>query len=136
MSAECREGVWRSANYRVFHIFPDLVVSHFRVFWGIWYIVIAQYAPITQDRSKMRAWLYPAPFPADGTWYDRLTRPISNLIRRCAMRYAVAWVLGEDNAVCERLSVAPQFSPALILGALEERLLWFEEAYAELMLAP
>ena len=139
MSAECRQGVWRSANYRVFHIFPDLTISHFRVHWGNWYIAIAQYAPLTEGRSKMRTWFYPAPFPARATttWYDRLTRPVTNLFRRWVMRYVVAWVLHEDNVVCEKLqSIAHQLSPAPILGALEERLLWFEEAYAELMLPP
>ncbi len=68
---------------------------------------------------------------------DRLTRPLFDLSRPYFVRYAVRWVLNEDNAVCEKLqSNARQLSPAQLLGALEERLQWFEEAYAELMLAP
>lgn len=135
MAAEIRAGVWQSTNYRVFHIFPDLVVSHFRAHWGNWYIAVVQYAPVTEARSRMRAWMYPAPFPAASKWYDRLTRPVTDLARRYLMRYFVGWVLREDNIVCEKLqSVAHQLSPAPILGALEERLLWFEEAYTELML--
>jgi hypothetical protein len=48
----------------------------------------------------------------------------------------VKMVLDEDNAVCERQqSIAQQLSPAPILGALEERLAWYEEAYAEAMRA-
>jgi phenylpropionate dioxygenase-like ring-hydroxylating dioxygenase large terminal subunit len=137
MSAECRDGVWRSANYRVFQLFPDLTVSHLRAHWGNWYIVFVQYAPVTESRSIMRSWFYPAPFPSDATWYDRLTRPVTDLFRKYAMGYFVAWVLGQDNVICEELQViAQQLSPAPILGALEERLAWFEDAYAELMQAP
>ena len=43
-------------------------------------------------------------------------------------------VLGEDGAYSVRLqSIAGQLSPAPILGALEARLAWYEEAYAEAM---
>jgi phenylpropionate dioxygenase-like ring-hydroxylating dioxygenase large terminal subunit len=137
MAAECRDGLWRSANYRVFHLFPDLTVSHLRAHWGNWYIVLMQYAPVSESRSIMRTWFYPAPFPSDATWYDRLTRPVTDLFRKYAMGYFVAWVLGQDNVICEELqAIAPQLNPAPILGALEERLAWFEDAYAELMQAP
>ena len=136
MSDDCRTGTWRSIGYRVFHIFPDLTISHFRAHWGNWYIAIVQYAAVTESRSTMRVWFYPAPFPADSLWYDRLTRPVTDLFRRHLMVYFVAWVLNEDNVVCEELQAnAQQLSAKPILGALEERLLWFEEAYAELMQA-
>lgn len=136
MAAACRDGTWRSDGYRVFHLFPDLTISYLRAHWGNWYIVAVQYGAVTADSSVMRAWFYPAPFPANSTWYDRLTRPVTDLFRRYATRYFVAWVLGEDNVICERLqSIAQQLSAKPILGALEERLLWFEEAYAELMRA-
>ena len=134
MSAECKSGSWQSENYRVLHLFPDLTVSHYRAHWGNWYIAVVQYAPVSEGRSTMRAWFYPAPFPSDATWYDRLTRPVTNLFRRYAMKYFVAWVLGQDNVICEELqSIAQQQSPTPMLGALEERLLWFEAAYSELM---
>jgi phenylpropionate dioxygenase-like ring-hydroxylating dioxygenase large terminal subunit len=138
MAAECRNGTWRSSNYRVFQIFPDLTVSHVRVHWENWFIVVAQYAPLSPSRSIMRAWYYPAPFPprVAPAWYDRLTRPMTNLVRKLIMPYLVKMVLDEDNAVCERQqSIAQQLSPAPILGALEERLAWYEAAYAEAMRA-
>jgi hypothetical protein len=86
----------------------------------------------------MRAWHYPAPFPTrrSPAWYDLITRPLANPLRRFIMSYMVKMVLDEDNAVCERQqSIAQQLSPAPILGALEERLAWYEEAYAEAMQA-
>jgi phenylpropionate dioxygenase-like ring-hydroxylating dioxygenase large terminal subunit len=138
MAAECRNGTWRSANYRVFQIFPDLTVSHVRVHWENWFVVVVQYAPVSPSRSVMRAWYYRAPFPPQVAppWYDRLTRPLTNLVRRLVMPYLVKMVLDEDNFVCERQqSIAQQLSPAPILGALEERLAWYEEAYAEAMRA-
>jgi len=138
MAADCRAGTWRSANYRVFQIFPDLTVSHVRIHWENWFIVVVQYAPVSPSRSMMRAWYYPAPVPSlrPPAWYDLMTRPLTNLARKIAMPYLVRMVLDEDNAVCERQqSIAQQLSPAPILGALEERLAWYEEAYAEAMRA-
>jgi len=48
------------------------------------------------------------------------------------MRYFVDLVLSEDNAACEKLqAIAPQLSAAPMLGALEQRIAWFEEAYRD-----
>ena len=138
MAEDCRAGTWQSANYRVFHIFPDLTVSHLRAHWENWCIVFVQYRPVSPSRSVMHAWWYPAPFPPRRSdWYDRATRPATDLFRKFAMPYVVDRVLGQDNAVCEaQQSIARQLSPAPLLGALEERLVWYEEAYAELMRSP
>jgi len=137
MAADCREGRWRSTNYRVFQIFPDLTVSHLRAHWENWFIVVVQYAPVSPTRSIMRAWYYRAPFPTrPPAWYDLVTRPFTDLFRKFAMSYAVRMVLDQDNVICEgQQSIAQQLSPAPILGALEERLAWYEEAYAEAMRA-
>jgi hypothetical protein len=134
MAEECRAGTWRSINYRVFHIFPNLVVSHFRADGQHWFILVLQYAPRSPDHSVMRAWIYPAPFaPSAGKyhgWIDRFTNPLRSAI----VRYFVNRVLMEDNQVGERLQMmAPQMRRPLILGALEERIAWFEASYAEIV---
>jgi phenylpropionate dioxygenase-like ring-hydroxylating dioxygenase large terminal subunit len=118
-------------------LFPDLTVSHVRVHWENWFIIVIQYAPVSPSRSIMRVWHYPSPFPTRRPpWYDLATRPVTNLIRKFAMPYFVTMVLNQDNVICEgQQSIAQQLSPAPILGALEERLAWYEEAYAEAMRA-
>ena len=132
MAAACREGTWRSANYRVFHIFPNLTVAHFLSDRQHWFILVLQYVPIAKDRSLMRAWLYSAPFPAAQPWYERWIAPFTNPIRTVAVRYFANRVLSEDNEVCERLqTIAHQIDDRPILGALEERVAWFEETYAK-----
>jgi phenylpropionate dioxygenase-like ring-hydroxylating dioxygenase large terminal subunit len=132
MAAECRNGTFVSVNYRVFHIFPNLVVSHFRADAQYWYVLLLQYVPVAMDHSLMRAWIFPAPFAANRAKHDRWTRPFTDPVRAIAVRYFVGKVLKEDNAVCEKLqSIAGQIQSAPRLGALEERLAWFEEAYAE-----
>ncbi|HWB50758.1 MAG TPA: SRPBCC family protein [Stellaceae bacterium] len=138
MAAECRAETWRSANYRVFHIFPDLTISHLRAHWETWFIVFVQYRPLSPGRSMMHAWFYPAPFATaePAAWYDLATRPFTDLFRKIAMPYVVGMVLGQDNVICEgQQSIARQLSPAPLLGALEERLAWYEEAYTECMQA-
>lgn len=137
MAAECRQGTWRSVNYRVFHIFPNLTLSHFRADGQHWYMLVLQYAPVAIDRSAMRAWLYPAPFPpAEEPRHLRWTDPLTDPLRRWVVPYYVKRVLREDNGVCERLQeVAHQIKDAPVLGGLEERLDWFEQGYAEVMQA-
>jgi phenylpropionate dioxygenase-like ring-hydroxylating dioxygenase large terminal subunit len=122
MAAECRRGTFVSVNYRVFHIFPNLVVSHFRADSQYWYVLVLQYAPVAMDRSLMRAWIYPAPFAANHAKHARWTGPFTDPIRTVAVRYFVGKVLKEDNAVCEKLqSIANQIQSTPRLGALEER---------------
>lgn len=136
MAAECRAGTWQSANYRVFHIFPNLTVNHFQADRGYWYVMAMQYVPVTAHRSVMRAWFYPAPFAGARAWHDRWTRPFTQPLRRVMVRYYANKVLKQDSAVCEKLqTIAPQIRPTPILGGLEERLGWFEEGYAQAMQA-
>lgn len=135
MAAECRMGSFQSSSYRVFHIFPDLTVSHLCAQWENWFIVIFRYVPVSPSRSLMRAWYYPAPFRTrPPPWYDTVTRPVTDLVRKFIMTPMIAMVLNQDNAICEgQQSIAQQLSPAPILGALEGRVAWYEEAYAEAM---
>jgi phenylpropionate dioxygenase-like ring-hydroxylating dioxygenase large terminal subunit len=136
MAAECRAGTWRSANYRVFHIFPNLTVNHFHTDRDHWYVMAMQYVPVTPGRSLMRAWYGPAPFAANRAWHERWAAPVVDVIRRVAVRYYSHKVLKQDTAVCEKLqTIAQQIAGAPILGGLEERIGWFEEAYEKAMRA-
>jgi len=134
MVAECRAGTWRSANYRVIHIFPNLTITHYRTDGHHWYVMAMQYVPVAHDRSVMRAWFHHAPFPPSGPypWFERLFKPAVDLTRRAIVRYYSNKVLKQDSAVCEKLqTVASQIRPSPVYGGLEERLGWFEEGYAK-----
>jgi phenylpropionate dioxygenase-like ring-hydroxylating dioxygenase large terminal subunit len=134
MAAECRDGTFRSAYYRIFQIMPNFILSHFRSDRQFWYCVVEQYVPIAHDRSVLRAWLYPAPFPADRTPLDERTRPLTDPIRRLMVAHYFRKIAREDHAVCERLQeIAHQIDAPPIIGALEERIVWFEESYRRLM---
>lgn len=131
MADECRQGIWRSANYRVFHIFPNLTVNHFRADSGYWYVMAMQYVPVSASRSVMRAWYRPAPFPSNRPWHDRWSRFFTAPVRHLMLRYYTRKVLGQDSSVCEHLqTIARQVDPSPMLGGLEERLGWFEDIYA------
>jgi phenylpropionate dioxygenase-like ring-hydroxylating dioxygenase large terminal subunit len=134
MAAACHEGTWRSRAYRIFHIFPNLQVSHFHALDQNWYVCVQQYRGLAHDRMEARCWLYPAPFAPSGKrpWHDRWTGPFTRPVRDLMVRRAHLRIMAEDFAVCERQqSVAAQVGEAPILGALEDRIAWFEEAYAE-----
>ncbi len=134
MAAECRDGTFRSACYCIFQIMPTLILSHFRSDRNFWFCVVEQYVPIAYDRSELRAWLYPAPFPANRTPLEERTRPLVDPLRRLAVPHYFRRVAREDHAVCERLQeIAHQLDGPPIIGALEERIVWFEESYRRLM---
>jgi phenylpropionate dioxygenase-like ring-hydroxylating dioxygenase large terminal subunit len=134
MAAECRDGTFRSAYYRIFQIMPNLILSHFRSDGQFWFCIVQQYVPVAHDRSVLRAWLYPAPFPADRSALDERTRPLTDPLRRLAVAHYFRKISREDHAVCERTQeIAHQLGEPPIIGALEERIVWFEESYRRLM---
>ncbi|HVV62266.1 MAG TPA: SRPBCC family protein [Pseudolabrys sp.] len=136
MSAECREGTFRSKHYRIFQFMPDLLISHFKAYAQYWYCQLQQYVPVAHDRTEMRAWLYAAPFPADHKPHVKWTRPIVEPWRRRIVHHYAKVVAREDNEVCEKVqTIAHQIHERPILGALEERIGWFEESYAKALAA-
>jgi hypothetical protein len=136
MAAACRDGSFRSANYRIFQIMPNLIVSHFRSDRQYWHCLIQQYVPVAHDRSELRGWLYPAPFPAEHHWLVPWTRPFTDSVRRLLVHHYVRLIAREDHEVCERIQkIAHQIDAAPMIGALEERIGWFEESYLRIMAA-
>jgi phenylpropionate dioxygenase-like ring-hydroxylating dioxygenase large terminal subunit len=136
MSAACRAGTFHSQNYRIFQFMPNLIISHFRAHAQFWYCLIQQFTPTAHDRSEMRAWLYPAPFPADHARHERWTRPFTDPVRKHVVHHYVRTVFREDNEVCERIqAIAHQVPGAPMIGALEERIGWFEESYRQIVSA-
>jgi phenylpropionate dioxygenase-like ring-hydroxylating dioxygenase large terminal subunit len=137
MAAECRDGTFRSAYYRIFQIMPTLIVSHFRSDGQFWYCIVQQYVPVAHDRSQLRAWLYPAPFPADRSLREERTRRLTDPIRRLMVGHYFRKISREDHGVCERTQeIAHQLGEPPVIGALEERIVWFEESYRRLMEGP
>jgi hypothetical protein len=135
MARGCRDGSWRSDFYQVFQIFPNLLLSHFHAGDDNWYISIQQYEPLAHDRTRTRSWVYPAVFLAPRKpWHDRWTRRFTRPLRSAVVGRIAKRIMLEDNAVCEQQqALAVQVSAPPRLGALEERIAWFEEAYQAAM---
>ena len=82
----------------------------------------------------MRSWYYRAPFETGkgpiGKWLDAVTEPG----RARIVEYFIRKVHSEDNDVVERLQrFASQQGGWPRVGYAEERIKWFEEAYAKAM---
>ncbi|WP_296342246.1 hypothetical protein [Reyranella sp.] len=134
MATECRAGEWRSADFRLFQMFPNFIVAHFMVDHGFWYVVVLQHVAEGPDRTTMRSWFYPAPFPADRSPLKRWTMRLTELVRPHLVGLALRHVQRQDHAVCENhQTVAHQMPGKRRAGAFEERAVWFEEAYREAM---
>lgn len=136
MAEACRDGSYRPQRYRLFNIFPNFTVATVRAL-DRWFIVVTQYVPAAVDRTSMRMWFFPAPYPPEdrglllNLWFANLA-----LYMPLVMRYLSGKVNAEDQAVCEHLqSIAHQIDGLPILGLQEERIAWFEEAYADAIAA-
>jgi phenylpropionate dioxygenase-like ring-hydroxylating dioxygenase large terminal subunit len=136
MIAQCRDGSYRPQHYRIFQIFPNLAVVQLRTVQS-WYILLMQYVPISTDRTLVRTWFYPAPFPVDDkSWLHRLFRRYIELWLPLFVRHYIRKIAGEDHSICEQIqTIASQIDGWPILGLQEERLVWFEQAYAQAMAA-
>jgi hypothetical protein len=80
----------------------------------------------------LRSWYYRAPFDTGQNvlmrWYDALSEPS----RKYFVEYFIRKVHAEDNEVVERMqTVASQLGGWPNVGYAEERIKWFEEAYAK-----
>jgi phenylpropionate dioxygenase-like ring-hydroxylating dioxygenase large terminal subunit len=132
MAEECRGGSWLPIEYAVIQLFPNIEFLQFDSGGKHWFVVWIQYVPVAPGRTTMRAWYYA--LPKSGDWLARLTGGISDVIRRHVVGYYIGKVLGEDQAACEQLqTVASQIKEQPIFGALEERVIWFQEEYAKAM---
>ncbi|MGD9882107.1 MAG: aromatic ring-hydroxylating dioxygenase subunit alpha [Reyranella sp.] len=132
LAEACRNGTYRPRRYSILQFVPNLLMAFFRTDFDFFHCSVMLYEPVSHDRTILRAWFYPAPFPPRPTW----VRAVSDLVRAPLVRHYIKTVMREDALVCERIQKgAGQISRPPLLGRLEERIGWFEESYRELMKA-
>jgi phenylpropionate dioxygenase-like ring-hydroxylating dioxygenase large terminal subunit len=136
MAAQCRDGSYRPKDYRVLHFFPYMVAAHINAA-GIWYVVLQQYLPVSHDRTLMRGWSFQSPFPAEEhNWIDRWKRQIIAPWVPLGMKYYWSRTLAEDHGTCEKMqTIVSQVEGSPLLAKQEQRIVWFEQAYAKAMAA-
>jgi len=134
MAADCRCGSYRPPDYRILQFFPNLVVVHFQAARS-WFVLIQQYVPIRFDHTQLRSWYFRAPFPpVDNGWLHRVLRRAAAPWLPFVVPFYIRKITAEDNRVCEQLQqIASQIHSFPILSRYEERIAWFEEAYAAAM---
>jgi hypothetical protein len=131
MAAACRGGNFRPSTYRIFNIFPNLAVSIFDAA-PHWYAFVQQFVPAAPGRTTWRGWFYPLSDSEKKSLLERLGRSITEPVRARIVGYYIRKIGDEDHRACERLqTVAHQVRGRALLGAQEQRIAWFEEAYAQ-----
>lgn len=127
--SSCRDGTHRSRYYFILQIVPDLLVSHCNADMPFWFTTIQHYSAMAADRTTLRAWSFPSPFPVDRSRLVQALRPVTDPFRRPIFFHYLKRILREDSAVCEKMQrVAHQIDRQPRLGALEERIAWFQES--------
>ncbi|MDB5362913.1 MAG: rieske (2Fe-2S) domain protein [Rhodospirillales bacterium] len=123
----CRNGVLDDKFYRIVQIFPNLVVALFP-YEGNWFVCVSRYLARSATETQVRSWILAAPI-AD-------TVAGKPQVRVGALDY-IGRILREDSAVAEHLqSIAVQISKPPLLSRQEQRVAWFDQAYAAFMADP
>lgn len=138
MAEDCAKGTYSPPDYRIFQFFPNLIAVHFEAARH-WFVLIQQYQPVAHDRTLLRSWFAPAPFPPPRIegGFSRFAHRIAGFALPYIVPFYMRRINREDNAVCARIqTTAAQIERPPLLGRHEERIAWFEEAYAQAVHGP
>ncbi|MGO4440786.1 aromatic ring-hydroxylating oxygenase subunit alpha [Rhizobium sp. RAF56] len=135
----CAAGRYNPRHYLIVNIFPNFLISFYQIrdIFGSphWYASALRYRPMARDRTKVHSWVYPTAFDVVQKTASRLLRPFLDRIVPPIVAHAASKIMKEDNVICEGLQAnAHQVDGEQLLGRHEQRIAWFEEAYAEALL--
>jgi phenylpropionate dioxygenase-like ring-hydroxylating dioxygenase large terminal subunit len=137
MAEQCRAGTWHPTRYRIFQIFPSLIVS---VVWAVnylgdryWFLALQHLTPEAHDRTRSLSRFFA--FSHEPAGVSR------NLVRRLAwptiktgFRLYARRVHVEDNEACEKLQkVARPGDPPPFIAKQEQRVAWFSDSYRRVL---
>ena len=110
--ADVRAGVMDQTGYKIFNAFPGIILATTRDA-----VIASATFPLAADRTQLDAYVF--------TWRGGADEAAQ---RDIAAYFAI--VFGEDREACERWQRgAPRRT---VLGALEERVAWFRDTYAQI----
>ena len=134
MAEECSRGVFRPATYRIFQLFPNLLIAQalLKTVGGtrVWRALIQHVQPTGPGSCRVKTWgkldLY-----RDGKGPHPVVSLATPLLTKLG-RYYGDKILEEDATTCENLQrVVSQVDRPAVFAASEERVRWFGEAYAD-----
>jgi phenylpropionate dioxygenase-like ring-hydroxylating dioxygenase large terminal subunit len=139
MVAGMKDGTFRPIRYRIFQFFPNLVVALFRGQHHVegkpdthWYVNIQHMHGVAPGRTIFRSWFFRTHYDMGRGPLGRFWVTASEPIRRAIIDRQLRQIHAEDGGAVVRLQqFAAQQSGWPRLGYAEERIKWFEEAYAQ-----
>ncbi len=131
----CADGTYVPNCYAIYNVFPNFLVSQFRVpdAFGTqhWYASLLRYRAISPGKTVVEAWLFETPFAIPETTLTKWNRWSVNLLTPPIVAYFSQKIMQEDNEVCEgQQLVAAEVTGEQRLSAQERRIGWFEDSYA------
>jgi phenylpropionate dioxygenase-like ring-hydroxylating dioxygenase large terminal subunit len=134
LASKIADGTALSSYYFVIHLMPGLVLAHAHVWGGYYTCCLIQFVPESPHSSRQRVWTFRSPLGWGASRIPRLLRPLMDPYFALAAMVAARYILREDAGAAEHLqSAAHGFTAPLIIGNLEERVAWFEDAYRKIM---
>lgn len=133
----CKAGTYIPERYRIFQIFPGLIVALIRAIrYGgdeYWFVLVQQIQPTAPGKSHEH--------PVFSDAVRRPAGPIRRAFRawnmpwmRLGLRVQATRIHNEDHVACENQQrVAARADGLPILSRQETRVGWFEEEYARIM---
>lgn len=136
MVQACEAGTYVPQRYRIFQLFPGLIVSfaHTLDYLGdrYWYVLVQQLIPEAHDRTRSISRYFRVPHPETTQGWRKAARALAWISVDRIFSFFARRVHMEDNEACEKLQKAASLTdPPPRLALHETRINWFEEAYAD-----
>lgn len=134
----CKAGTYIPERYRIFQIFPGLIVAliHAIRYGGddYWFVLVQQIQPLAPGKSLTSTRYFPMPFRRPAGPIRRAFRAWNMPWMRLGVRFQASRIHNEDHVACENQQrVAARADGLPILSRQETRVGWFEDDYARIM---
>jgi len=134
LASTIAEGTASSDHYVVLHLMPNVSFAQAYVGGGYYSCVLIQFVPESHKTSRQRVWTFRSPLKRGRGGVPRLLQPFMDPFIAILAKNAARCILREDATAAERLQTnAAGFIGSPLIGALEERIVWFENAYRLIM---
>lgn len=134
LTSTIADGTAYADHYIVINLMPNLVLSQAYVWGGYHSCALIQFVPESYETSWQRVWTFRSPLRRGRSWLPRFLQPLVEPFLAIAAKEWARYILREDAKVAEQLqTVARGFDSSPLVGNLEERIVWFEEAYSRIV---
>lgn len=138
IAAACRDGTYHPEFYQILQFFPNLIIVVTKAIDLLgdqyWYVLVQRLVPKSHGRTRSITRFAPLPFSRPADTMRTIARATIAPYVRLGVALQTRRIHGEDNAVVENLQKQVAIADGTPrYAAHEQRIVWFEEAYSQVL---